>query len=153
MAGAEVKIKQRIKHGGIAGSVLAVLTLLQTLFPFFGFSPVTFLGFWMHGRAEALGEPGPELFGPSGLYIVLNVGSLLLVVGLTIGLFKRNRWCALALFAYCVVSFLACIPIAVGLFGLPLLALGVILVFLFRSMMATFDYHASLHQTSSLPRL
>ena len=129
--------EKKIRIAGIAGVVLAGLTLLQMLLPVAGFSPATLIGFILHSRAEAAGKPTPEIIWASGLYLTLNLFSLILVVALTVGALRKSRWCSVALTAYCTIAFLTSLPVSLFLFGLPSIILGVLLFLLFRGMMAT----------------
>lgn len=151
MAAEKTKTLKRIRAGGIAGIMLAGLTLLQILLPVAGFSPATLVGLIMHSRAEASGRPLPEIGGASGMYLVLNLSVFCLVAALTVGVFKKSRWCAVLLATYCALAFIASIPSVIAMFGLPALILAVLLFFILRGMMASLDYRSHASKKATKP--
>jgi hypothetical protein len=118
-----------------------VLTLLQSFLPFFaGYSPGTLLGFIINARMEALGKSFSDT-GASGLYLIINLSSVVLVAVLTIGTLKKIKWCALLLNIYCLTALLASIPTVIILLGIPaFIFLAILEYFLFKGMLATFSY-------------
>jgi hypothetical protein len=141
MANTQTLTEKKIRLAGFAGVCLAVLTLLQSFLPFFaGYSPGTLLGFIINARMEALGKSFSDT-GTSGLYLIINLSSVVLVAVLTIGTLKKIKWCALLLNIYCLTALLASIPTVIILLGIPaFIFLAILEYFLFKGMLATFSY-------------
>jgi hypothetical protein len=133
-----------IKLAGFAGIILALLTLVQMLFVFAGFSLATFVGFILHARAESSGKALPEIGGASGFYLIINIASFMVVAALTLGVFKKIKWCAVLLTVYCAITFLLSIPAAIFLFGIPSIILAALTLFIFWGTKAIFKFHKSL---------
>jgi hypothetical protein len=133
---------RKIRRAGFAGCALALLTVLQTLFPILGFTPATLVGFVLHAHSEATGISTASTIGVSSLYILLNLLNVLLVVGLTVGIFSKNAICGVLLFAYCVVGLLASIPTALSLFGIPIILFILLLVYIVQGMDGIFIYRS-----------
>ncbi|MDD5191157.1 MAG: hypothetical protein PHE50_08970 [Dehalococcoidales bacterium] len=124
------KAKKRIRNAGIAGCVLALLTVLQSLFPFLGFSPATFLGFMLN----------KPIWGLNAFYSFTILNFIIIVV-LTIYVFKKNEIPSILLFACGLLALVATLPETIGLHGVPSLIMLIILGFLLFGMVGTFDYH------------
>jgi hypothetical protein len=132
---------RKIRRAGFAGCALALLTILQSVFPVLGFTPATLVGFVLHAHNETTGISTASTIGVS-LYILLNLLNVLLVVGLTVGIFNKNAICGVLLFAYCVIGLLATIPIALALFGIPIIIYILLLVFVIQGMDGIFIYRS-----------
>ena len=136
---AEKAIK-RIRNAGIAGCVLAFLTGIQFAFPSAGFSPATIISAILHASREGNHMADFSLLGLSP-FILFNLLSIIIVAGLTIGVYKKNELGSILLFIYGSFTLVAALPTAIGFFGIPTIIIGVILFFLFFGMIGTFDYH------------
>jgi len=139
--------KSRIRNAGIAGSVIVLVTLLQMLFPFAGFSPASLLSAVIHAQQEA-GKIFLSLNFP--ISWILHYINILLVLGLTIGTFKKNSLAVTLLFSYGFLALILSIPVFLSFLGIPILIWAAILVFLFLGMVGAFDYHLLLHNKSGM---
>jgi serine/threonine-protein kinase len=108
------KAQKHIRHCWIAGSVSAGLTLLIT----------------------ALAMAGVSLFG----FTIFNLLDVLLMAGLSFGVYKKSRVCAALLFAYFVVSKVMMLSQQFNPASLPLsLVFG---YYFFMGVLGTFAYHS-----------
>jgi hypothetical protein len=115
------KAQKYIKNAWIAGSVSAGLTLVVTV----------------------LAMAGISLFG----FTILNLLDVLLMVGLSFGIYKKSRTCAVLLFAYFVASKVMMWVEMGSAAGLPLaLVFG---YFFYQGIMGTFAYHKLSKQPDS----
>jgi heme/copper-type cytochrome/quinol oxidase subunit 2 len=146
-----IGINKKIRLAGIAGAILAGFTLLQLLLPIAGFSPTTLVLFFLHARAEAARQSLPEIAGKTGLYLITNIACIVIVIALTIGIFRKNRWCGILFAAYCALTLIASLPTALFLFGIPSLLLAVIFFFILQGTLAIFDYNSKIRKESSKP--
>jgi hypothetical protein len=134
------RAKKRIRNAGIAGVCLIVITVLQSLLPIIGFSPATIVGFLMHSHLETSRVDISHLANVP-LYFFLNLINVLLVVVLTIGIFKKNELFSILLFSYSIIALIMVLPTSIGLFGLPIIIFLIITVFLFWGIVGTHDYN------------
>jgi hypothetical protein len=125
----------QIKIAGFAGGALAVLTLAQIFFPFAGLSPAVVMSAALHRANENISILG---LPP---YLFLSWFDLVLVGGLAIATFMKNKICSMLLFVYGAIAFLSSLPTASGHIGFPTFLIVVILVFLFYGMTGTFAYY------------
>jgi hypothetical protein len=109
-------------------------------FPFFGLSPSFLAGLLIHAHYEGLRLPTPDFFGAMGLYFLLNIPIIIFVAAMTVGLFRKSRWCAVALFVYGVITFLCSLPVAFGLFGISSLIIAALTIIIYSGMLDTFRY-------------
>jgi hypothetical protein len=85
--------------GVIGGLVLTILTVLNTVLPFVtGITPGTMIGFLTHAYTEGSNLSLPVLRGASW-YLIANICNVLIVAGLTYGVFRKSRWSAILLFS------------------------------------------------------
>jgi hypothetical protein len=139
----ESQVQKEIKRAGVAGIILTVLTVLLSFSPICVITNLITTAAFLAGtrlRTEALGDPVPN-FAFVPVVIILNVISVLVLAGLTYGVFKKNQWCAVLLFSYCFIG-LILFFLSFGIYALP--ALPVYLAFMFffiQGMMGTDAFH------------
>ena len=149
MTPAEKQIKSRLRNGVIAGVGLTVLSALNAGLPVIsGINPGTMTGFLlkMFGDTEQLTLTG-LLTLPS--FIILNAVSIILLAGLTFGLYKKNLVCGYLLLFYGIMYLALNINLIFS--GAPWLVILAVListalVFLVFSMMAVTDYRKTPRQ-------
>jgi hypothetical protein len=120
---------------GIAGTVLAALTISKVVL-----SPAIIVTAVLHSLREGNGMPDVSIFGLSP-YDFTNSLAFIIIAVLTIGVYKRNKLCAISLSVYGGIGLVAMVPFAPFYFFIPIVMVAVILVFLFIGMIGTFDYH------------
>jgi hypothetical protein len=114
------EILAKIKHATVTGIISGCITLVVTLFAL----------------------AGNEMLGFTGLELI----DVVLIFGLTFGIYKKSRTCALIMLLYFVVSKIILIAENGPGGGGGILAL-VFIYFYFQGVVGTFQYHKHLRES------